>query len=178
MKVNIIATFGLLPILMGCLAKPSWHYDVEIDSAFTPDQIDLIYQALDNWQTVSQGQASFTVTRVTDNPCQHQNNHSFCFTSTTLDVVQSRCNKSGISGCTVYSTLHDSAVISIETEYNSSYLLQELQHETGHAMGLKHTGPGTIMCADASCAAKTVQCADVHQYEDIRHSFEMVCPSN
>jgi hypothetical protein len=50
------------------------------------------------------------------------------------------------------------------------YNAQEVMaHELGHAMGLVHTGPGTLMCATLVCAAELVMPADVAQW-DSRHS--------
>lgn len=41
-------------------------------------------------------------------------------------------------------------------------------HEIGHALGLRHTGEGTLMCAWVECAARNVTPADVEQYLAIR----------
>jgi hypothetical protein len=41
-------------------------------------------------------------------------------------------------------------------------------HEFGHAMGLSHDVPGTVMCEDVNCAANKVTCGDVAQFWRVR----------
>lgn len=42
-------------------------------------------------------------------------------------------------------------------------------HEFGHALGLSHTGPNTIMCADLDCMSRSgVTCDDARQYFAVR----------
>ncbi len=38
------------------------------------------------------------------------------------------------------------------------------EHEIGHALGLHHAKPGTLMCYDTSCASEDITDADVQQY--------------
>lgn len=43
-----------------------------------------------------------------------------------------------------------------------------VEHELGHAFGLEHTGPGTIMCWETGCMAASVTAEDVAQFRALR----------
>jgi hypothetical protein len=42
---------------------------------------------------------------------------------------------------------------------------QTVTHEMGHALGLAHLGPGTIMCKDDTCASQVIMPADVAAFD-------------
>jgi hypothetical protein len=72
-------------------------------------------------------------------------------------------------GCTLrLPYLFNSASLIVASDCPENMKPEVWLHEMGHALGLVHTGPGTVMCASFQCAAKTVTAADVAQYELVR----------
>ncbi len=54
------------------------------------------------------------------------------------------------------------------SEHGDAESTRVIVHELGHAMGLSHTGPGTVMCHTSVCASLTVMPADVAQWQSVR----------
>jgi hypothetical protein len=51
--------------------------------------------------------------------------------------------------------------------YDAAHRQRVIAHELGHAMGLQHTGPGTLMYPAANGGAMTVQPTDAAQWRTV-----------
>jgi hypothetical protein len=130
---------------------------VQTSPAFSLGQSSAIMDAVLVWQARSNGFVTFDgdPTATSD--------------VITIDLATSQTITaefgSGVIGETRYEG--QSSLIYLTSTLDPSLFYQTVQHEIGHAIGLKHTIAGTIMCADVGCAAQSVTCADVARAEQI-----------
>jgi hypothetical protein len=136
---TLIATVGCSE---GPPQGPGKAYAVIIDTdTVTTDEADVIVSALSNWE------ASVPVTfAVSMAPCSGiQPPGAICIHTAPQVVVgaHSPANPTAI-GITDYVAAYDSAEMWIanDTEWSVHQLVE---HEVGHAMGLSHHGPGSLM---------------------------------
>jgi hypothetical protein len=82
-----------------------------------------------------------------------------------IEPVQGRTDSGGV-GETWCNYVHH-CVASLDVSYRGN--MQEIAaHELGHAMGLEHTGAGSLMCWTTLCGSPVVTQRDVAQWIDTR----------
>jgi hypothetical protein len=95
---------------------------------------------------------------------------TFDFLSSTSDVIAFHATSvaqirtefgGGAIGYTEYEG--QSSSIDLGTSLDAETFHQTALHEIGHALGLKHTRPGTVMCMNTTCATLEVTCGDLVQ---------------
>jgi predicted Zn-dependent protease len=152
--------WALVALMVSCgtgwQPNPTHNYHVQISPAFTIDQSTAIMNGVLVWQERSNGFVTFDgdPTATTD--------------VITIDLGTAQTITKEFGGGVIGETTYEgvSSRIALTSTLDPSLFAQTVQHEIGHALGLKHTIAGTIMCADTGCAAQTVTCADVARLEE------------
>jgi hypothetical protein len=179
--VRYLALFDLL--LVGCMTNavaepdpvksvPSNDYIIYISPSFTADQQRALTQAVAAWQdTLLWGHQPAILSAVIADGCDMCED-SIVITPNTAANIQSQTGDDGAIGVTYYhqgvvdwATIQDSTD-GWDNSFENFYLTA--LHELGHGMGLKHTGPGTVMCADTGCAVNWVTQTDINQWATLR----------
>jgi Matrixin len=151
--------------LMGCApAAPAMAYRVCFAQTFTPAEVEAGLGAIDDW---TWNIPQLKLTAQTGGECGIENG-----ADPTIDVAPGMHNE-GTGGLTFYYRNYDReyGLVTIDTwlEGNPGFVLQQVfAHEFGHAMGLVHTGPGTIMCWSTACQPQGVSAGDIAQWWSIR----------
>ncbi len=151
-------TAWLLLCTLGCTVgwepNPTRHYHLKIDATFSDDQRQAIVDAATEWQKSSGDYVTFDVDpRAPDDVISFESKSWFTMSRE-------------FDGSLGESIFHgQSTDIVILDGLEGITFLQTVTHEIGHAIGLVHTGPGTIMCKDSMCATTEVTCADLQQLE-------------
>lgn len=147
----VLATLGCA---VGWEPNPTRHYHLKIDSTFSADQRQAIVDAATQWQTRSGDYVTFDVdpTAWTD---------VITFESTSWFQMSREFD--GSLGESIYQGQSTRIVVLNGLEGTTFH--QTVTHEIGHAIGLVHSAPGTIMCKDSLCATLEVTCADLRQLE-------------
>lgn len=158
--------------LVGCSASqvattvtatspPGLSYRVEISSTFLSDKSAAIVAAADDWsRAVPELSLTVTISGCTPGP------HMICVRPRTYQELRADCGEdSGAVGCTLLYA-ENRSVIGLSSVEDDEVTKLFAEHELGHAMGLKHSGPGTIM--RASPDAYQVTDADVAQFWEVR----------
>lgn len=94
--------------------------------------------------------------------------HVICFWDATQAQIGYLAKQGGLTsnlaGITNRLT-NGSSDILVNVSATSAWALPEVwRHEIGHALGLRHTGPNTLMCDGVECASPQITRADVEQY--------------
>lgn len=143
----------ILALLLGCSSdNPDHHYHLVIASDFSPDQQQAIYDAASDWQTSTNGYVTF-------DGAPSPNDVIHFYTATPSQIAF----EFGGGYIGYDQTSGQSSTISLLTSLDAQTFHQTALHEIGHALGLVHTPPGTIMCADSACATLIVTCGDQKQ---------------
>lgn len=170
--------FCFLPMFafIGC-ANYSDGYEINISPKFSTDQIDTITSAAQSWLNAVNDPRQLKFTAVI-RECDVGNtnrDHVICIFPESQEMTDMRCIASEAHGlypigCTHRSDFSDTANISISKDIitDNAQLLMVSAHEIGHAMGLSHTGAGTIMCSSVGCTSLAPTCKDVNQYVSLR----------
>jgi hypothetical protein len=168
--------FALVALaLAGCAGPLGSHYEVVVDPAFAPDQVEAVaVTATDAWSgataatfTASVGTCSGVADGVI---CVHASDAAAIYriggptaaaTTRTKRGTGARGDSGGLAGV-------DGGEVFLDAAHPAAQLAWEAEHEFGHAMGLEHTGAGTLMFAAEPGAAKTVTAADAAQWRGLR----------
>lgn len=144
--------------------KHDVFYQVGMSPAFTPEEQGFIGDALEHWiigSKLSSRPIHFQVRVVECN--RSQNDYLICLHKGTTEGMPS-----SDVGWTNWLPDSHSADIWVKTEVVfSQYRSEVWQHELGHALGLSHTGEGTLMCWTTRYAALNVTLADIQQWEQL-----------
>lgn len=143
--------------------SPDHHYNLWIDDKFSDAQANDITVAATEWQKLSNDFITFNgFSSSPDAP------DTIAIYAVDGFQLNRDCGGDSVLGCQwdegVNSKIYADASLSGDS------FLQMVRHEMGHALGLAHTAPNTIMCADNSCASLTIQCADIQQLCSVWHN--------
>jgi hypothetical protein len=165
-KVHRLLLLALALTSSACSSKPTMDYDVTVDPAFSPAETDAVIAGVEDWgRSIPELQLTYKIAS-----CDSPSSCQVCFhpqhdaPDPTHDVV----------GSTFPGSVDDSTVwIYVDriqaTGWDVSSLIEQTTaHEMGHAVGLHHTGPGTLMAADVPDQAHGVTSADVSQFWSVR----------
>jgi hypothetical protein len=158
------------PMLAGCAAPRGLgeHYTLSISPRFTAEQTDSIIAGATEWSRATVGLTfEFVVSE-----CMHGVlGESVCIHPSDRRA----CNNEYASGC---ATGHPGDGIAIITAEIAAQAADDVEgkavfhhtamHELGHAMGLAHSKPGTLMNGDYWTAADHVTSDDVAQFWTLR----------
>jgi hypothetical protein len=173
--LEIAAVLAPMSILLGCNVVPGTAYEVDIDPAFTPDQVTAIVAGLDQWHESVPVTFAPTIAN-----CSGVHSGHICIHASTGAVVDQISGKSGLWGDT--RTLHGSGARGDTGGLSGidggetwlaldRFPLQQLEvtsaHETGHAMGLVHHYTACLMNPHAP-ASQTVSDDDIDQWYYVR----------
>lgn len=156
MKYLVLAL--CLSFLMGCAYSPT-SVQVEIDSAFPPDKIQLIQQSLQDWHQSTNG--GFTVSNVSivNNISTDKEFNTIKFIN--QDVEEQAAPEAGLTLIgytdTNYSNLghpedHVEAIIYIWNQESDTIFGATARHELGHAFLVNH------YCTEAQGQESWTQC--------------------
>jgi hypothetical protein len=163
---RIILWIFLLGLVTGCATTPGEAYQLDIDPAFNlAQQVDIV-AAVQDWEEKVPVHFKIDV-----KACSGSHAHQVCMHPG--DPAQHGADGPASGWCALnWGT--DGGEIWLSP---SAPLQQSATHELGHAMGLKHQGPGTeeycaspiVMAPLPETAATTVQVGDVAQWYTVRH---------
>jgi hypothetical protein len=158
MKTRVALTLVATALSAGCAPLPD-RYDVRVSDQFTDEQIAGIRQAVDAWNA---GLGAHVLSVEVGSPCDPA--PDVCVQPTTLAANNARSG-----GTETWGYTQKERWVYLDTDaVPEADFPQVAAHELGHAMGLVHTGPGTLMCASAKCASPTVTQADDDQWYELR----------
>lgn len=148
---------ALIAFLLACgggwQPNPSHHYHLEIAPGdFSSDQVAAILDAANEWQSSSDAYVTFDGAPATED--------TIVFHARTPDAMLAEFG-GGAIGNNAYEG--QSSNIDLVMTLDAETFHQTVIHEIGHALGLIHTTPGTIMCANTQCATLIVTCGDLNQ---------------
>jgi predicted Zn-dependent protease len=136
----------------GWQPNPTHVYHLEIDSQFSAAQYQAIADAATEWQQSSANYVTFDFVPSA--------NDVIAFRATSVAQIRTEFG-GGAIGYTEYEG--QSSNIDLGTSLDAEMFHQTALHEIGHALGLKHTTPGTVMCMDTTCATLEITCGDLVQ---------------
>jgi predicted Zn-dependent protease len=172
MRTSVLLGASLL--LGGCFNPSDYptRYQVYIDPAFG-SQVNDVVQSLTAWEDSAGVRFDLTLADIT---CDASCGATITLHPDTLaDIVRKQGSPNAIGTTQVWG--NDLGVGHWEQTYypgwanvytTPTFTQQTLLHEIGHAMGLVHSGAGSLMCANTGCAAEGITGEDINQYRTLR----------
>lgn len=151
-------------------------YTVYVDPAFTPAQDEAIVAALESWEDAAPVSLQPVVgpcSGVHDGQvCIHASDHAGLMSrgaptdeAVGLDAYREHIDGTRIDGGEIY--IDVPAFESVDGGI-AGYFQQTVAHEVGHAMGLMHTGEGSLMAPLLQDGNGVPTCTDVLQWYALR----------
>lgn len=165
----LFAPVGLLACATGWQVNPSRDYAVVING-MNEDQSAIIMGVASEWQTTTNGFVTFHGAPSSAWGKAAGNTVTITINGMPGAEIQHEDGE-GVLGYQI--AMGEDSYVQLPNDAPFASLLAETtRHELGHTLGLKHTGAGTIMCADIQCAAQTITCADVQQLAAVWGCYE------
>ena len=156
--MKLFAAAMPLFLLTGCYTVHVDSYTVYISPDLTPAHAIEVMHGMDSWQEMSAGMITFTPV-VSDHQCVMTG--EICVRPVTYDLGNGKVGYTDRSA-------EDASNIVLDESVPDEEFHPLVRHELGHALGLNHTGPGTVMCGDYYCGSKDVTCADAQYAMSLR----------
>jgi hypothetical protein len=151
-------------------------YNVFIDPTFTESQRSGIIQGMNAWDNATHGNVRFRFAigeHCSPNSAVHPcdlSHGTIVVRAASWQEMERVARHAGALGYTSHQQ-QDSAETLIDVTFNwAAYPDPEglfrttATHEAGHALGLLHTAPTSVMCAKASCVSKSITCTDLDEF--------------
>ena len=155
----------MLLMATACNADYAKEYDLNIDNAFTDQQIIAIIDSANEWSYKSNNDVVFNV-HITDSFIKIDK-HSILIRSSNQQTVAEKSSCADCLGYCLRDNIQDSSTIDMPIDsFKDSDIVgfsQAVKHEIGHALGLKHAQPGNIMSVSKKYASVNITCDDVTQ---------------
>lgn len=158
----------LLPLLalVGCKVWPD-NYDVYISPAATKDDENIVRAAAYGWMQAVP--VTFNI-KVEDHNCAVGADTAICVEFGTAHDLRAWSGKPGELGRDI-NFVGGGSYVSLASDVLEPTPIRYVvcaMHEFGHAMGLMHTGKGTLMAPQYSDASHTLTCTDIQQWYSLR----------
>lgn len=169
MKTLAFALLAVVFFIAGCAGRPGDTYDVVVDTSAGLTLADDIVMAAGMWESIVPVHLAVSLSDHCEAAggriCVHAASHDFLLN--TLHAPKDDWAKTlplhGPTG------REDGADVYVDVaSIWPSRLHVLVAHELGHAMGLSHTGEGTVMCPMNWCMANGPTAADAQQWHDVR----------
>ena len=151
----------LFLFLLGCEGQ-SWKEEstayVFIDSdQLSHEQVEAIKEAADTWSIALDNKPKVKVI--------YDDNYSNLITITTDTIANIRRDRDALAVTNRQMYNRDSDIL-VPHDINSDTLKIIVMHELGHAFGLVHDDPGTVMAPHLRDTADFIVCDDLHNFCD------------
>lgn len=138
--------------VLGCSGSGPEEYRISLGESLSESQASAVYDVATEWsRKVSEvgGRLRFTFEPVCSGwQCIHVEAHSLPAPLLGQEFFQE----------------DDSAMVYVGIDAPDPRLKTVVAHELGHAIGLHHTEPGSVMCSSAECAAPGPMARDARQF--------------
>jgi len=165
---HIIFVFVLLSLLAGCSPTRGNEYAVHLDVAFTAAETQAFLDGMSDWESNTRARFHPEI-----GSCPGEHDGQICA------MVSGPLGNAPDGGGVMWAStrdanLHDGGTIRVDVDLFRSGRLtgdqfrQMAAHELGHALGLPHLAPFTLMAAANAYSSPVVTLDDVYEYNNLR----------